>query len=273
MNKGLLQLIKTVLSGIKIGKRVSDKIAIFRILTRHVLVNRGLAKFSGRLHEPIHCIFKDFPFTLYLRDNGTDAIIFYDIFINECYKTEGLSTTKVIYDLGTNIGIASLYFASVFPEAKIYGFEPMPENYKIAKMNYSSINDSQVYETAVGDEDKEAFLLIDEYRSGSHQVCDESRNEYAFRIPIKISRLDTLIKKYKIPPPDFLKIDTEGAEYSILKGLGEFRKYVKFVCIETHSLDLHNSCKEWIKENHLKILKEKPFTSEHLGYLCALKND
>jgi hypothetical protein len=103
MNKGLLQLIKTVLSGIKIGKRVSDKIAIFRILTRHVLVNRGLAKFSGRLHEPIHCIFKDFPFTLYLRDNGTDAIIFYDIFINECYKTEGLSTTKVIYDLGTNI--------------------------------------------------------------------------------------------------------------------------------------------------------------------------
>jgi len=272
MNKGTLQLIKTILSGIKIGKRLSDKIAIFKLLTKHVLVNRGLAKFSGNLHKPINCIFKNFPFTIYLRDNGTDANIFYDVFINECYKTSSYAPA-VIYDLGTNIGIASLYFASVFPKAKIYGFEPMPGNYEVAKLNYSSIkNESQVYELAVGNENKDIFLNIDEYNSGAHRVCDESSSERKYKIPIKMLRLDTLINQYKIPPPDFLKIDTEGSESIILEGLGEFRKQVQYICLETHSLDLHNNCKEWIKESNLEILFEKPFTNLHMvGYLCALK--
>ena len=50
----------------------------------------------------------------------------------EYYFPEELKP-KVIFDIGGNIGITSVYLASLFPEAQIYTFEPLKENFEILK--------------------------------------------------------------------------------------------------------------------------------------------
>src|SRR3979490_75276 len=46
---------------------------------------------------------------------------------------------KVILDIGSNIGTSILFFHQQYPSAKIYGFEPHPETFRILQTNVGSI--------------------------------------------------------------------------------------------------------------------------------------
>ena len=47
----------------------------------------------------------------------------------------------------------------------------------------------------------------------------KNNNFFHYKIPIKIITLDYFIEKNKIKNIDLLKIDTEGYEFNVLKGL------------------------------------------------------
>ena len=46
-----------------------------------------------------------------------------------------LSKKPVITDIGAHIGAVSIYIAGKFPNTKIYGYEPFPENYAFPQEN------------------------------------------------------------------------------------------------------------------------------------------
>src|SRR5947209_9675546 len=61
---------------------------------------------------------------------------------NDCYKFStirnyldktGQPPIKVVFDVGANVGDICLMMSGYFPEAKIYGFEPIAEYFEIAK--------------------------------------------------------------------------------------------------------------------------------------------
>ena len=64
-------------------------------------------------------------------------ILIYEILLQSKYKSEyffpNKLNPKIIFDIGGNIGITTVYLASIFPDAKIYTFEPLPENFEILK--------------------------------------------------------------------------------------------------------------------------------------------
>jgi len=47
-----------------------------------------------------------------------------EIFVCEIYRFESLSTNPIIIDCGANIGISSLYFKTIYPNATLIAFEP-----------------------------------------------------------------------------------------------------------------------------------------------------
>ena len=57
---------------------------------------------------------------------------------------------------------------------------------------------------------------------------------YIKRIPIKIISLDYYLKNNNIKFIDLIKIDTEGYELEILKGLSKNFNKVKFIYFEHH---------------------------------------
>ena len=48
---------------------------------------------------------------------------------------EDIKKSKVIFDIGANIGATALYFAHINPDAEVYACEPHPDTYKKAREN------------------------------------------------------------------------------------------------------------------------------------------
>lgn len=63
------------------------------------------------------------------------AYIFKDIFINKEYDTKTDLNNKIIFDVGGNMGIFSLWINEHFHNVKVYCFEPIKELIDIAKHN------------------------------------------------------------------------------------------------------------------------------------------
>ena len=69
------------------------------------------------------------------------------------------------------------------------------------------------------------------------------------RIEVQVFSLAEIIRTKGLAPPDFLKIDVEGAELDVLKGLGEGGRTVRRMLIETHGEHLEEECLKWVQGN------------------------
>lgn len=126
----------------------------------------------------------------------------------------------VFWDIGANIGIYTCFLSAMRKKVKIYSFEPHPENYKSLKNNIKK-NNGTVYTkmVAIGSEEAEGYLTggrIDNAGSQSMFVSEKkSINEKA----CKVRSGDHMVKEGLVDIPNIIKIDVEGAEMSVLKGM------------------------------------------------------
>jgi FkbM family methyltransferase len=123
------------------------------------------------------------------------------------------------YDLGANHGIHTLLMARlVGSTGRVYAFEPVPENVRqlresIALNNFSNV---VVIEAAVAEQPgTETFGRGGDHSTG-HLTGNAGRTGAEFQV--KVVSLDDQVFAQKTGPPDFVKIDVEGAESSVLTG-------------------------------------------------------
>ena len=64
-------------------------------------------------------------------------------------------------------------------------------------------------------------------------------------VEVDCNTLDASLKSLKIDKLDYLKIDTQGAEFEILKGIGSYRPLV--VKIEAHIFSMYKEVPSWNK--------------------------
>lgn len=153
-----------------------------------------------------------------------------------------LSPGQIAYDIGANIGYVSLVMARMTsPGGKVYAFEPAPNAYAMLETN-SRLNKDLPFETfhmAIADEiGQETFSFFDfdvVSRLGNHS----SEYKDAHLTEVKVETLDNLVANAGLPPPDFAKIDVEGAEMRVLLGMEMILKSKKpRLLIEIHSEEL-----------------------------------
>jgi len=135
----------------------------------------------------------------------------------------------VFFDVGANVGIYSLYAASLFPEMEIVAFEPMPANFKALCEN-SHDNGFYIYcqRHAVGNFTGYVHLHIPENESGKSgaQMCDKDKKG-ALVNAVKIDDL-------KVTKPANFKIDIDGQELEVVKGMQKTLPHIKSILIEVH---------------------------------------
>ena len=123
---------------------------------------------------------------------------------------------KVVLDIGANIGNHTLFFASNSPDAEVYSFEPMPVNYKLLAANVSNNQLSSrvhLYNKAVGDIKCCARMkLISANNNGTARITEDDDQDSE---TVEVVVIDDL----NLPDPDFIKIDTEGHEVQVLRGM------------------------------------------------------
>ena len=133
------------------------------------------------------------------------------------YAQKNLSRKCLILDIGAQTGLYSLY-AKYLENSYIIAFEPFPANFKCLEENLklNEVTNVSAYKYAVGDKNETKTLHLGTH-NGEHTLGTISVLwKPTGYLDVEVRRLDTLININV--PVDFIKLDTEGYEYFILKG-------------------------------------------------------
>ena len=192
-----------------------------------------LRKFKNRLVKIFSL--SDIKFKILLdRKNGTvDETLFLYGFIEE----EILNLIKkysdkkdVFLDIGANIGLHSLFCSNLFK--KVYSFEPIPRLYEQFKksIEMNNIKNIEAYNYGCSDKNEQKIIYENYKNVGGSSLIDIYGSDTDKKEKIKLIRLDNFLYNKKI---DFVKIDVEGYELFVLKGMKNIlKKYKPKVVLE-----------------------------------------
>lgn len=159
-------------------------------------------------------------------------------------------------DVGAHHGETMELFSRNFKIKKIYAFEPSPVNFKKLKKKYQNKKisfDLKIENFALGNSNKniEFYQLNESSSSTAKKLNFESKylirklkflninqKNYFQSFTVKQIKLANYYTDKNITKVDFLKIDTEGSEFEILRGLDEKIRGVNYIFFEHHYDDM-----------------------------------
>ena len=131
---------------------------------------------------------------------------------------------QVILDVGSNTGLYALAAQAVAPQASVAAFEPVERIREKLQANVDLNQfDLPIFPAAVSDRDGRGILLDTGEEHELSATMDEEGAVLAGRprkeVAVPVVRLDTLVSAGTIRPPDLIKIDVEGHEAAVLRGM------------------------------------------------------
>ncbi len=131
------------------------------------------------------------------------------------------SNNFILFDIGANIGNYSLKVSTLFPGSTIYSFEPSKATFDLLKENTKLNLQINCVQTAFGEDTKQSELYSDQTGSGMASLYNRDLNAVGIKFNqsevVNVQRLDDWVSNNGITP-DYIKIDVEGSELSVLKG-------------------------------------------------------
>ena len=132
---------------------------------------------------------------------------------------------KIVYDIGAFQGIMTLFFAR---QAKaVVTYEPHPANYQrvLENVQLNALRNVTVLNRALGDQEGTLILVFDPRMPGAAtgdpaivgQIQSSISEAAAVEVPVVC--LDDDLARHNLPRPDFVKIDVEGMELAVLRGM------------------------------------------------------
>lgn len=208
-----------------------------------------LAVRSRLARQPV-AVKEKIPFVEHLlnfRLKTSDVPIAAQIFLNQEYAFIPRRPVKTIIDSGANTGFSALYLAERFPEAEIVALEPEQSNFELLCENTAACARIHPEQLALWNRDmplevvdwfgKCGFRTQQAGTGLAGTVCD---TVLGVTIP-------HLMKKYKMEQIDFLKLDIEGAEKTVLSGNPEWLSRVGVMAVEVH---------DWLDPECSRIFRE-----------------
>lgn len=176
---------------------------------------------------------------------------------------------NTIFDIGSNIGLASMRLSHAFPQARIYAVEPAPDNFRLLELNIAA-NAIPAVLLHTGVWYKAARLYFDRsFRDGKDwaialtDVPTGAPTDYVDAVS-----LNDIVAQYGVTSIDLLKIDIEGSERYIFN---EAREGLEFLAItRVIAIEIHEEYQ--IEDRIVTILREVGFSISQSGeYLVGVR--
>ena len=203
----------------------------------------------------------------------------------------------IVFDIGAHYGETIKLFNKKFNLKKIYSFEASPKNFKKLQNNIlkNNLKNIEIYNYGIGEKKSKNYInqvlesssstinklnVNSKYFKKKLKILNiKNKDIIYYRIPIKIISLDYFIKKKNIKYVDLLKIDTEGYEFNVLRGLSKQNQKIKLVYFEHHYddmiiknykfSDIHKLLKSY---GFVRIMKSKMLFRKSFEYIYENKH-
>lgn len=145
-----------------------------------------------------------------------------------------LEKNQIYVDIGANIGVYTEFFLKELKgTGKVYSIELFPQTCELLSSKYGHWQNLQIINCAANDFDGTVpfYYGVDD---STHNIighdCEFKKNQLAGEI--KSMKIDTLLSQED--HIRLIKIDVEGAEISVLKGMKETLLKTDFIFLECH---------------------------------------
>lgn len=144
-------------------------------------------------------------------DSGEKAVV-------ENLKKQ-LPKNPIIFDVGANNGQYLEMLVNILGDIKpvIHSFEPDAKAFQKLTEKFGHLEHVFLNNFALGDQENKSVLYVSK-EGGVDSSLIKSNNHEFLEYEIQVKTLDAYCLEHNISQIDFLKIDTEGYEMSVLKG-------------------------------------------------------
>jgi len=176
-----------------------------------------------------------------------DDWIPWNVYVHGCYMAERhherfmlriAASSKIIFDVGANIGYYTLKFAKV-SSGKVYAFEPLSYQYGVLKKNlsFNKIEQVEVFKNIVSKDNQTKRIYFSGIENTGASSLIKKSNTFE---DIETVSLDSFCTEHSIPHIDLVKIDVEGHEAQVLSGMEGMLKnrLVHHLFVEIHDENL-----------------------------------
>jgi FkbM family methyltransferase len=139
-----------------------------------------------------------------------------------------------IVDIGAHVGSATLYFRHVYPQARIFCFEPDPVCFELLTRNVAGETKIHGYNIALGPSNARQRLFAGVYSSMQGSLIPNEENR-EIGPTVEVRAVSEILGELKIESISLLKVDTEGLEFPILRALSDQLPQIEVVYLEYHS--------------------------------------
>lgn len=205
-----------------------------------------------------------YPFKL--RSGSSDINAFRQVFVYKEYSFEVYAEPKFIIDGGSNVGLAAIYFANQFPNAKIVSVEPELENFNLLRFNTKNYPNISPIQSGIWK--SSTFLKVRNLGLGNwgfivEEIPHEDNETF------KAVSIGDILKQFNQNEIDILKLDVEGAEKEIFSdNYQEWLPKTRILIVE-----LHDRMKKDCSKAFFRALLDYDFTVEQLGENLICRNE
>lgn len=180
---------------------------------------------------------KDCKHPFRLRVPSADSTAYQLVFIKKEYDFRVETSPEVIVDAGANIGLASIYFANKYPDAKIIAIEPEQSNFELLKENVAPYSQVTPIQAALWDKNEEINLIDPGFGSDAFMTDVKHPSENVLGKTchtVNAMTVDKLMMDFTLTKINILKIDIEGAEREVFDDPSSWIEKVDSIIIELH---------------------------------------
>jgi FkbM family methyltransferase len=195
--------------------------------------------------------------TIYLRRGTSDIAVFNQVFLVEEYKVSLKESPRFIVDCGANVGLTTVFFRLMYPEAFIVAVEPEASNFAMLERNTSKLDSIHCLRAGIWNRD--TFLRVENASAEKWEFTFlETGNQPG---AVKAISITSILQQFDRKEIDILKMDIEGSEQEVFSTNYEsWLPKVKAILIE-----LHDSIRKGCSSSLFRALLQYDFSFDVVG--------
>jgi len=197
-----------------------------------------------------------------------------------------LPTNPIIIEAGSYNGADTEYLAKYWKNGSVHSFEPIPALYKKTTQRVKKCKNVSTYQVALSNKNGSADFYISSLNaspnapSASSSLLEPALHlvhapqvGFKKKIVVQTMTLDLWAEKNKIRNVDFIWLDTQGSELSILKNSSKILPTVKAILLEVIFIEAYKNqpsfdeTKTWMESQGFQLAA---LSKTHVWYGDAL---
>lgn len=183
---------------------------------------RQLTNWTIRMLLPKSLRFEDATVVLNPHDPVVSGALFFGVYEKgeTAFVQRTLRSGMTVLDVGANVGYyTALAARRVGPNGRVIALEPDPESFEYLQQTIAAneVGNVDAFQCAAADHEAKMTLYISKDNRGDNRLYEPDPKWP--KVTVNARPADDILKEADVGPVDFIKIDVQGFEASVIKGL------------------------------------------------------